>query len=197
MNHPVPEPSNWEAKGGGALLSYRITRTFTFPDITTPDGVCTLRIDVGLDSSSEMNGVEHTARLHLRPFPLSTNKLFVMGFFTSGSKGGFLEIEAIPNIWEPDEALTAALCVHQDDVTKFLRALLSGGAITFVLLDVVASDLPSTVSPPFDPYVKLILPNDLSFGSLYKQTIENLTMGEDATRARHISEGWYRRRQWS
>jgi hypothetical protein len=52
----------------------------------------------------------------------------------------------------------------------------------------------SFLNNPLECFARFVLANDDAFKDLYEETIEKVSVCQDATRARQLGEGWYRRR---
>jgi hypothetical protein len=66
--------------------------------------------------------------------------------------------------------------------------------MTFFILSPAPPELEPFLKQPFDPLLKFNLPNDLGFKRLYGEVRDQIERSHDATRARQLREGWYRRR---
>jgi hypothetical protein len=188
--------SHWQVEGGGPVLHYKLTRTYDRVPAKHPnDPATTISIRVSLTGSKDNNSIDRVLRIHLRPFRVPKETL-VMGLFTADQAfGGFVEVHALPVPSNaPRDLLDAVLCVHKDDVTKCLRALSSGRDLILALT--------APAKPDAEPFVELLLKsaltfelsNDLEFKLRHDHASSLIEKGQDATRARHLREGWYRRR---
>jgi hypothetical protein len=160
----------------------------------SPNATATLRIECGL-TSFEANRIPCSLRLNFRPFQIERTTTLVMALFTEELKGGLVEVQARPI---PQDArsklLDIALNVHEDDVPKCLNALCAGTPFCFGLIKPVEPSGKSFLDLPPDFMVRLDVPNDLDFKRLYEQSYAQIERSHEATRARHLREGWYRRR---
>jgi hypothetical protein len=66
--------------------------------------------------------------------------------------------------------------------------------MTFLILRPAEPSNQPFLPQPFDPLVKFILPNDQDFDRLYCDIVAQIERSHSATRARHLREGWHRRR---
>jgi hypothetical protein len=118
-----------------------------------------------------------------------------MGLFpVDQTTGGYVEVLALPTDGPRDLLLDAVLCVHGGDVHKCLRAILSGKELMFTLMAPAKPDADSFVQLPPKSALSFRLPNDLGFKQRYDEICGQIEQSQDATRARHLREGWYRRR---
>jgi hypothetical protein len=125
--------------------------------------------------------------------PLETT--LVMGFFTEALKGGFVEVQALPVPEEyRDEMLDIVMHVHEDDIPKCLDAFRAGSTIQFILAHAPQPPAPPNIGSSSDLLAEHSLPNDTRFKELYDQCYDQIERSHHATRARHLREGWYRRR---
>lgn len=191
---------SWSVHGGGIVLDYRLSGIYRLSGLAPPEINGMLRFDCML-TSHEANRIDCGLRVHLKPFHLSDKKSFIMGLFpTDGSTGGLVEVLAIPNIWDADAKTETSFCVHEDDVPKCLRAISSGKELNFLIIDQEnppPDPTRSFVKLPVDPLVNLRLTNDQEFKRIYEETCDKIEISHDATRARQLGEGWYRKRSWA
>jgi hypothetical protein len=156
----------------------------------------TMRISCSVESSSDINWIKTHLHINMRPFEFPPSKTLVMGLFTADAKGGLLEVQAIkarPE-WRNDEVLDGAFGLHEDDVLKCLRALSSESDLFFAVYKTTPTDREPLIARGAQPLFKLQFPNDQNFKRLYAESCERVARGQDGTRARHLHEGWYRRR---
>jgi hypothetical protein len=194
LSYSIAEPGKWEILGGGPILDYSVARTYSWSGSPSPNATATLRIECGL-TSFEANRIPCSLRLNFRPFQIERTTTLVMALFTEELKGGLVEVQARPI---PQDArsklLDIALNVHEDDVPKCLNALCAGTPFCFGLIKPVEPPGKSFLDLPPDFMVRLDVPNDLDFKRLYEQSYAQIERSHEATRARHLREGWYRRR---
>ena len=74
------------------------------------------------------------------------------------------------------------------------RALASGDDLHCVLMNPAPPEERPLLSTPFNCLARCMLENDDAFKELYEETVEKVSVCQDATRARQLGEGWYRRR---
>jgi hypothetical protein len=187
-NDAAPTNGEWMVQPSGPSLECELARTYRLPGIR--GYVLTFKFLVR--TSNDMNQIHTDLRVHLKPYRISANKPLVMGLITSELKGGLVEVEAIPDEWNEDSDV--GLCVDRDDVLKCLRAVSSGQQLTFMLFESLAAERDPFLDLPLRPTMKFELGNDQKFKQLYAECLERVATSQDATRARHIREGWYRRR---
>ena len=190
-------PGKWEVLGGGSILDYGVVRTWSWSGFPEPNTTASLRIECGL-TSFEANRVVCRLNLRFRPIKIQQTATLVMALFTEEPKGGFVEVQAIPMLqeWRINNSsdFDIAMNIHEDDVPKCLDALCSGTPFNFGLLKPVEPTNKTFLSLPPDFIVRLSVPNDLDFKRLYEQSYSQIERSHEATRARHLGEGWYRRR---
>jgi hypothetical protein len=188
--------SNWQVEGGGLLLQYKLTRTYDRVPAKHPnDPATTISIRLTLTGASDNNSIDRVLRIHLRPFRAPKETLVMALFTTDQAFGGFVEVHALPVPSNaPRDLLDAVLCVHKDDVTKCLRALSSGGDLIFALMSPAKPDAEPFVELPPKSALTFVLSNDLEFKLRHDHASSLIEKSQDATRARHLREGWYRRR---
>jgi hypothetical protein len=184
------DSGKWSLDGGGGLLLYHLTRTYNFSE-QTPDA--TVRIYFIVKSTDDLT-ISTGLRIFLKPFALKKEWKLVLGLFTKDYEGAFMEVNALPNVAGGLFGLDAAICVHDDDVPKCVSAISSGKEMAFLILHTLPPKAEPFLKPPLDPLVNLNLPNDPEFKQLYAEVCEKIEQSHNATRARHLREGWYRRR---
>ena len=195
----TPSRSRWESQNGGVILEHRISRTYRSSEMLSPNPNMTLRIDCTITVSNDVNWMKSVLAIRLQPFRLLAEKALIMGLSTADSKGGLVEVLAIPIAQKSVNSPEVVLRMHEDDVPKCLRALSSGSDMTFILINQSEPEPPpecSFVKLPAKPIVTLALPNDLEFKGFYDAACKLVAASQDATWARHLSEGWYRKRSW-
>jgi hypothetical protein len=175
----------WTVAGGGH--KYEIFSTHP-----TREG--TVAIVCTVESSPEINFVVADLSFRFKPLRVAKSSL-VVGLYTDEPKGALVEVEAIPvPPGFPADMLDVALRVHRDDTPKLLRALTSGKDLHFLITNAAPPRERPFLAIPIRTIAHLMLYNDDTFKSLYEQTVERILISQDATRARQLSEGWYRRR---
>jgi hypothetical protein len=183
----------WQVAGGGH--EFTISRTYSLFGPSSAETTTTLKIICTIKSSPEVNWVCSDLRFNFKPFRLPHERPIVLGLFTEEPKGALVEVQALPVPEDSRDALLdVVMLVHHDDVTKLLRALSSGNELTFVLMNPAAPNEKSFVKDAPEFLARLSLPNDQEFKNLYDETCEQVAHCQDATRARQLGEGWYRRR---
>jgi hypothetical protein len=147
-----------------------------------------------VESSPEVNFVVSDIDFRFKPLRVTKSSL-VVGLYTDEPKGALVEVETIPvPPGFPADMLDVALRVHREDTPKLLRALNSGKDLHFLITNAVSPREKPFLSLPVKTLAHLLLRNDDTFKFLYEQTVERILISQDATRARQLSEGWYRRR---
>lgn len=190
---PIANTGKWQVAGSGH--EFTISRTYSLPDLSSAETTATLKIICTIKSSPEVNWVCSDLRFNFKPLRLPHERPIVLGLFTDEPKGALVEVRALPVPKDNRDALLdVVMLVHSDDVTKLLRALLSGKELTFVLMNATAPDEKPFVKAPPEFLARLSLPNDQEFKKLYDEACEQVAHCQDATRARQLGEGWYRRR---
>ena len=187
--------SEWQVRKGGITFTHLLSRTYYFSGLPQPDTTAVVKINCTLDSSRDIQRVTCNLRFLFRPFQIPEETYLILGLFTEDLKGGFVEAEAFPlenKLEEGDKFIS--LTMHDDDLAKCVRVLTAGKDMTFMLMTPTPPDRRPFIEMPPKPLVKLPLPNDLQFKRLYDQSYEEIEITQDATRARHLREGWYRRR---
>lgn len=173
----------WNVTGGGH--GYRLSRTYSSPQATV-EVVCMVQ------NSPEVNFVVPALSFYFKPLHLKQECSLVLGLFTDEPKGALVEVTAIP---APEESrstmLDVAMHLHPEDVPKILRALSSRQDLHFVIANPAPPDEKPFLS---NCLVQLVLPNDGAFKIPYDNAVESVLVSQDATRARQLGEGWYRRR---
>lgn len=186
------ESDKWSTNIGGPLLGGAIRRSYSWPG---PGGQrMKARFNCHLDSI-EANRVTLSLSVHVGPIHLQSKTAMVMGLFTDELKGGLVEVEAIPIAEQyRDDGLNVVMHVHEDDIPKCLDALRAGTSFHFLLGPSPPPPAAPNITPENKFTIALPLPNDATFKSLYEQGLEQVEKSHRATRARHLQEGWYRRR---
>jgi hypothetical protein len=179
----------WKSVGSGH--EYRLLRDYTSAN---DKGVC-LRFECVVKSSKEVNSVESHLLLRLKPFRRKHKGSLVVGLFTAEPKGALVEVEVtiIPEESQND-LLDVLMWVHKDDAHKTLRALAAGDELQFALMAPAPPDQKPYLNDTSECYARFTLENDGDFKKLYDETVEKVSVCQDATRARQLSELWYRRR---
>ncbi len=176
----------WKVNGSGH--EYTLSRTYSSPGKAV-EIICTVK------SSPEVNFVVSDLRFQFKPLRLRQNGSLVLGLFTDEPKGALVEVEAIP---VPEEGrntmLDVVMLVHRDDAHKLLRALASGDDLNFALMNPAPPEEKPFLSNPLECLARFVLANDDAFKELYEETVEKVSVCQDATRARQLGERWYRRR---
>jgi hypothetical protein len=90
--------------------------------------------------------------------------------------------------------LDVVMSVHREDAHKLLRALASGDDLHFALMNPAPPEEKPFLSTPLHSLAHVLLANDDAFKDLYEETVEKVSVCQDATRARQLGESWYRRR---
>jgi len=135
-------------------------------------------------SSPEVNFVVSDLRFQLKPLRLEQEGSLVLGFFTDEPKGALVEGEAIPVPEERQNAvLDVVMLVHREDAHKLLRALASGDDLHFALMNPAPPEEKPFVSNPPECLARFVLANDNAFKDLYEETVEKVSVCQDATRA--------------
>ena len=121
--------------------------------------------------------------------------LLVLGLFTDEPKGALVEVEtvSVPEDF-PDAEFDMMMNVHREDVHKLLRALSSGDDLHLALMKPAPPEEEPFLDEPLDCLVRFELANDSAFKELYEETVEKVSVCQDATHARQLGENWYRRR---
>jgi hypothetical protein len=179
----------WKIVGSGH--EYTLSRTYSSSggSATTLEIICTVK------SSPEANFVVSDLRLRFKPLRLEQEGSLVLGLITDEPKGALVEVEAIPVPGESrNTMLDVVMLVHREDAHKLLRALASGHDLHYVLMNPAPPEEKPFLTNPLEYLARLVLANDDAFKSLYEETVEKVSVCQDATRARQLSEGWYRRR---
>jgi len=186
---PAMQGNAWKTIGSGH--EYTLSRTYSTPRgaATTLEIICTVK------SSREVNFVVSDLRFRFKPFRLERKGSLVLGLFTDEPKGALVEVEAIPVSEESRTTmLDVVMSVHREDAHKLLRALASGDDLHFALTNPAPPEEKPFLSTPLQSLAYVLLANDDAFKDLYEETIEKVSVCQDATRARQLGEGWYRRR---
>jgi hypothetical protein len=135
------------------------------------------------------------ADLRFRPLRLEQEGSLVLGLFTHEPKGALVEVEAIPVAEESQNTmLDVVMLVHREDAHKLLRALASGDDLHCALMNPAPSEEKPFLSDPLECLARFVLTNDDVFKGIYEETVEKVSVCQDATRAGQLGEGWYRRR---
>jgi hypothetical protein len=118
-----------------------------------------------------------------------------MGLFTEEGRGGLVEVKALHADEEWRQGVfDTVMHVHEDDVPRCVDAMRAGKPFNFLLAPSLPPPNPSNISTETKWIVGFELPNDGMFNALYKVGYEHVEASHNATWARHLSEGWYRRR---
>jgi hypothetical protein len=146
-------------------------------------------------SSPEVNFVVSDLRFNFKPLRLEHMGSLVLGLFTDEPRGALVEVEAIS---VPEEGrntlLDVVMLVHREDTHKLLRALTSGDDLHFALMKPTPPEEEPFLADPLKCLARFVLAKDDAFKHLYEETVEKVSVCQDATRARQLSERWYRRR---
>ena len=190
----IVDPGRWEMMGSdGSFLSRQLTRSYRLAQMPAPDSHGVLRIDLNVESSNDVTCVWEGLRIFVKPLRLSRSTTFVMGLISADNRGSLVDVLIIPK--DGDTEGGATICIHDHDVPKCVRAIGYGQDLTLVLM-LKPLDGSSNIRPPFEALMKLELPNDATFSSLYQSCHEEVVRGQEATWARHLRELWYRNRDW-
>jgi hypothetical protein len=176
----------WKIDGSGH--EYTLSRTHSSTRGTAKI-ICTVK------SSPEVNFVVSDLRFNFEPLRLEQKGSLVLGLFTDEPRGALVEVEAIP---VPEESrntlLDVVMLVHREDSHKLLRALASGDDLHFVRTKPAPPEEKPFLADPLECLARFVLANDDAFKDLYEETVEKVSVCQDATRARQLGEHWYRRR---
>jgi hypothetical protein len=177
-----------DCKINGSGHEYTLSRTYSSSRATV-EIICTVK------SSPEVNFVVSDLRFQFKPLRLERNGSLVLGLFTDEPRGALVEVEAIS---VPEESrntlLDVVMLVHREDSHKLLRALASGDDLHFALMKPAPPEEKPFLADPLECLARFVLANDDAFKDLYEETVEKVSVCQDATRARQLSEHWYRRR---
>jgi hypothetical protein len=176
----------WKIVGSGH--EYALSRSYS-SHRGAVEIVCTVK------SSHEVNFVVCDLRFYVQRLRLKPKGFLVLGLFTDEPKGALVEVETIS---DPEAAHNpmpdVMMQVHREDAHKLLRALASGDDLHFALMNPAPPEQKPFLTHPMECLARFVLSNDGEFKELYEETVEKISVCQDATRARQLGEGWYRRR---